>query len=120
MEVFVRGIPYARSKTKGRLHAPAEWTRAIIDQTAALPLLSASCELEIDVILPLDKFPKDFPFGMDLDNLVKRLMDALGRTVFREAPGTVSVVVSLIARKRKANGGEETGARVRIRPTQFE
>jgi Holliday junction resolvase RusA-like endonuclease len=120
VEVFVKGIPYARNKTKGRLQAPAEWTKAVEMQTAVLPLFSEPCELEVEFILPVDKFPLDFPLGMDIDNLVKRLMDALGRTVFRNAPGRDSVVVTLHARKRKAKGGEETGARIRLRIATFE
>src|SRR5271170_3360647 len=94
VEVFVKGIPYSRSKSKGRLHAPAEWTQAVEQRTVAIPLMSVPCELDVEFVLPLDKFPRDFPYGMDIDNLVKRLMDALGRTVFRAAPGGDSIVVS--------------------------
>jgi Holliday junction resolvase RusA-like endonuclease len=115
VSVIVKGVPYARSKTKGRLAAPAEWTDAVVTQTGHLAPFSEACELDVEFILPTDKFPSDFPHGMDLDNLLKRLLDALERTIFREAPGGDSIVTILSARKRKANLDEETGVRIRLR-----
>jgi Holliday junction resolvase RusA-like endonuclease len=55
---------------------------------------------------------------MDLDNLLKRLQDALNQTVLRSAPGKDGAVVSLIARKRPATDGEPIGVRLVIRDTE--
>jgi Holliday junction resolvase RusA-like endonuclease len=116
---FIRGVPYARSKSKGRLGAPRVWTSAVVEQTAGLPLIAGPCQLEVEFVLPWDKFPSDLPFGMDLDNLLKRLLDALGTTVLQSAPGGDSAIVSLQARKRPLRQGEEPGARITFRPATF-
>lgn len=120
LESFIRGVPYARSKTKGRLEAPQVWTEQIRAQTAGLARVREACALEVEFILPTDKFPKDFPYGMDLDNLLKRLLDALGKTVLSEAPGTDSAVVEIRATKRKVRYGEEPGALVKVREASFD
>ena len=113
--VFVRDIPYARSKTKGRLDAPRVWTATVVDQTKGLPRLLGACELNVEFVLPVDKFPRDLPYGMDLDNLPKRLLDALGKTVLRDAAGGDSAIVRLSARKHPAGPTEEPGARTALR-----
>lgn len=120
VERFIRGVPYARSKTRGRLKAPKAWTEQIRVQTVALARVREACEMDAEFILPIDKFPKDFPFGMDLDNLLKRLLDALGQTVLSEAPGTDSAVVTIRATKRKVRPGEEPGVRITIREASFD
>ena len=120
VDKFIRGVPYAKSKTKGRLQAPKAWSDQIRAQTSGLAKVSEACELEVEFILPFDKFPPDYPFGMDLDNLLKRLLDALGQTVLSEAPGTDSAVVTVRATKRKVRPGEEPGARVKIKTARFD
>lgn len=119
VRAFIRGVPYARSKAKGRLEAPKVWTDDVVRQTAALRTIEGPCELTVDFVLPANKFPPDFPYGMDLDNLLKRLLDALGQTVLQNAPGRDSAVVSLIARKRVAGPSDETGAQILLREVEF-
>lgn len=114
IERFVIGIPYARSKSKGKLLAPKIWTAAIMEQTADLPRIRGACELDVEFVLPPNKFPADFPYGMDLDNLLKRLLDGLGMTIFSQAHGKDSVVVSIRARKRGASPGEDSGAKLKL------
>jgi Holliday junction resolvase RusA-like endonuclease len=53
---------------------------------------------------------------MDLDNLLKRLLDALQQTVFRVAPGKDGCVVELHARKQRVDSDAEAGADIEIRP----
>jgi len=77
--------------------------------------LLGPCELDVEFVLPADKFPRDFPYGMDLDNLLKRLLDALGKTVLQDAPGGDSAIVRLSARKHPASPTEEPGARIVLR-----
>jgi Holliday junction resolvase RusA-like endonuclease len=76
--------------------------------------MKGPCKLEVEFILPRDRFPNDHPFGSDLDNLLKRFQDALGKTVLREAPGQDGAITELVARKRKAAPGEATGARFNL------
>lgn len=111
---FIRGTPYSRVKTKGRLAGPAEWSTSIREQTSRLRPIKGPCRLEVTFVLPADRFPLDDSYGNDLDNLLKRLLDALGETVLREAPGKDGAIMELAARKRKALGSEQTGAHIRI------
>ena len=89
---FVGGIPYARHKRRGDIEAPKRWTDAVIRQTEDLPKVVNACLLKLTFCLPPDKFPADLPYGSDLDNLTKRTLDALQRTVFRDAKGHDSCV----------------------------
>jgi len=41
----------------------------------------------VTFLLPANKYPTDFPYGNDLDNLCKRLFDALSKTIFSDARG---------------------------------
>jgi Holliday junction resolvase RusA-like endonuclease len=70
--------------------------------------------LDVTFVLPKDRFPEDHPHGTDLDNLLKRLLDALGKTVLREAPGKDGAITELRAKKRMVREGEPCGARIRI------
>ena len=65
-------------------------------------------------VLPEDKYPLDHPYGPDLDNLMKRLLDALNDTIFSKVAGKDGSVVQLVVSKRKAMQNERTGARVII------
>lgn len=112
LECFIRGIPYAQEKSRGDLEAPQKWSEDIVRQTEALPRITGPCELDVEFILPANKFPDNYRFGGDLDNYVKRLSDAMERTILRDAPGGDSSIVILHARKRKAREGEATGARI--------
>ncbi len=71
----IKGIPYGKYKRRGKVNAPLEWTQKIKDQTKDLPKVKEACVLKITFLLPPDKFPKDFPYGPDLDNLLKRFLD---------------------------------------------
>ncbi len=72
--------------------------------------------MRVTFLLPENKFPKDFPYGPDLDNLLKRLFDGLGQTVFSETPGGDSCIISLSAMKTKVASEAEAGAVVEILP----
>lgn len=111
-EVWIPGSPYAQAKTRGDLEAPARWSAAVVEHTRHLPPVLGPTALEVEFVLPPDKFPRDLPYGMDLDNLLKRLFDALAKTVLSQVEGKDSAIVHLTARKRKARAGEATGARV--------
>lgn len=71
-------------------------------------------------LLPANKYPKDFPYGNDLDNLCKRLFDALRKTIFSDARGKDSCVIALHVMKTKfppngqSGGGEPPLSRSRL------
>lgn len=115
----IRGVPYAQSKRRGDLGAPKRWTKAVVDQTSGLGAVTEACFLKLTFLLPADKFPRDFPYGPDLDNLLKRTLDALQKTVFRDAKGRDSCVVALFAMKTKVNESEEAGAHLEILPVKL-
>lgn len=72
--------------------------------------------MKVTFLLPPDKFPKDFPYGPDLDNLLKRFMDALNETIFSETQGKDSCVVMLTVMKTRAASNQEAGAHLEILP----
>jgi Holliday junction resolvase RusA-like endonuclease len=113
---FIQGIPYARHKRRGDIEAPKRWTDAVIRQTEDLPKVLNACLLKLTFCLPPDKFPTDLPYGPDLDNLAKRTLDALQRTVFSDAKGHDSCVVALIAMKTKVSGPDDAGVHLEVLP----
>jgi len=112
----VRGIPFSRHKSRGNTSAAKTWTDEVIAQTSRLPKVKEACALKVTFLLPPDKFPGDYPFGPDLDNLLKRMMDALERTIFAEARGGDSCVVLLHVMKTKVKSKEEAGAHIEVLP----
>ncbi|MGO9585738.1 MAG: RusA family crossover junction endodeoxyribonuclease [Limisphaerales bacterium] len=95
----IDGVPYSKTKTRGNKAAAEAWSQKVIQQTSSLSPVSDACVLRVTFRLPRDKFPPDFPYGPDLDNLLKRLMDALGHTIFAISKGGDSCVVALEAMK---------------------
>jgi hypothetical protein len=115
----IPGVPYARNKTRGHLSAPSEWTQAVIRHTADLPKIREACLLRITYMLPRAHIPKDYPFGTDLDNLNKRFLDGLCKTVFSETPGKDSCVVAMESIKIIVETKEEAGAHIEILPIRM-
>jgi Holliday junction resolvase RusA-like endonuclease len=114
--VRIEGVPYSKSKHRGAVLAPGAWTTAVRDATRCLPKIKEACILKITFMLPANKFPPNFPFGPDLDNLFKRFLDALNDTVFSDARGKDSCVVSLHVMKTRVETAEESGAHIEILP----
>jgi len=112
----INGIPYSQKKLRGDTNAPEKWTDAIIEQTENLPKIEKSCSMKITFLLPPEKYPADYPFGPDLDNLLKRFFDALNKTIFSKAPGKDSCVVKLEVEKKKVESEEECGAELEATP----
>lgn len=109
---FIKGIPYGQRKVRGDVGAPKRWTEEIIRQTKGFEV-KEDCELRAIFILPPDKYPTDLRYGPDLDNLLKRLQDALNETIFSKAPGKDSCITKLYAEKQKANS-RDTGVEIEI------
>jgi Holliday junction resolvase RusA-like endonuclease len=112
----ISGIPYGKFKTRGQKNALKDWTEEVIKQTQNLPKVREACILRVTFLLPPDKFPSDFPYGPDLDNLLKRFLDALNETIFKDTQGDDSCVVSLHAMKTKVDSLKEAGAILEVLP----
>lgn len=116
MVTRIMGIPYAQAKSRGRLDGCAEWSKAVRSQTAHLEPVAGRCRVRVVFRLPPSKFPTDHPYGMDLDNLLKRFFDALQETVFRRVPGGDGCVIELEAKKIPVASDAEAGADLEIFP----
>jgi Holliday junction resolvase RusA-like endonuclease len=116
INVKICGVPYCRTKTRGRVDAPLAWSAAIIDQTKHLSAVQDACMLRMTFLLPPEKYPRDFPHGPDLDNLLKRSLDALGQTIFKSTHGGDSCVVSLVASKTRVDSVAEAGVWLEVLP----
>ena len=112
----IDGVPYCRNKSRGNVHRPTEWTRRVVEQTKDLPKVTNACVLRVTFLLPKDKFPADLKYGPDLDNLLKRFLDALAQTVFSESKGKDSCIISLSATKTKVEFEAEAGALLEVVP----
>ncbi|BBO33585.1 hypothetical protein PLANPX_3197 [Lacipirellula parvula] len=83
------GVPYSQTFV-GKNGAAVAWTKAVVAQTADLPLVIRPCLMRVTFLLPPSKFATN-PVGNDLDNLLKRFCDALVKTVSAKPKGkTVS------------------------------
>ena len=109
-------MPYGHDKVMGNLQAPKDWSEQVRIQTQDLPRVRDACALKVTFLLPPDKFPKDYPYGPDLDNLLKRLLDALNETIFSEARGRDSCVVLVHAMKTKVDSYSESGVHIEVLP----
>lgn len=112
----IKGIPYSQNRSRGKPHAAQEWTDDVIKQTENIAKVRDACLLRITFKLPPDKFPPDYPYGPDLDNLLKRFLDALSKTVFSEAKGKDSCVIALEVMKVKVDSESDAGADFEILP----
>jgi len=116
ISIKISGIPYGKSKTRGDTEAPNRWSEIVKLQTLNLQKVKEACIMKVTFLLPADKFPTDFPYGPDLDNLLKRFLDALNETIFSEARGTDSCIISMHVTKTKVSKPEEAGVHLEILP----
>jgi len=114
----IKGVPYSKLKSRGNLEAPERWSEEIVKQTSDLPKIKDACILKVTFLLPPDKYPRDMPYGPDLDNLLKRLLDALNQTIFSGAKGGDSCIVSLTVMKTKAPSDAASGAHIEVMPVK--
>lgn len=113
---MIHGVPYSQAKSRGNKDAAPAWSAAIIDQTSKLAKVKEACALKVTFLLPPNKFPSDFLYGPDLDNLLKRLLDALNETIFSDAQGKDSCVVHLTVMKTRVASEAEAGAHIEVLP----
>lgn len=112
------GEPYGGSgrRRRGFTEGPSLWTTAVKSQTRGLPPIKEACLMKVTFLLPKNRFPGDFPYGPDLDNLLKRFLDALRETVFSEAKGCDSCVISMVVTKTRVPDGQKPGVHLEILP----
>ena len=115
ISIKISGTPYSMINAHGGAEGVREWTKQIIQQTSHLPKIKEACILKATFMLPPNKYPKDFPYGSNLDNLLKRFLDALNHTVFSEAQGKDSCVISMNVTKVKVDA-KDAGAYLEILP----
>ena len=115
LKFTIHGIPYSKLKRTGKKEGRQDWVDAIQEQTSKCPLVRTPCELEVEFLLPPDKFPADLPSGPDLDNLLELFMDGLLKHVLQND----SLVIRLVASKRRVEAANEAGAVVTLRPPQW-
>jgi len=116
---FIRGVPFSKNKSRGNLDAPARWKASVIEQTLHQPRVTDACVLKATFLLPPDKFPTDLPYGSDLDNLLKLFLDALNETIFSEAKGKDSCVISMTVMKTMVPSNKEAGVHLEILPVKL-
>jgi len=114
----IRGVPYSKQKSRGNQAAPEKWSEEVVRQTRELPKIKDACIMKVTFLLPPDKYPRDMPYGPDLDNLLKRLLDDLKRTILSEARSGDSCIVSLTVMKTKVSSYEESGAHIEVMPVK--
>lgn len=112
VELFIKGIPYGKSKVRWNVQAAPTCTREVKRQTRSLSKVKGQVSLDLEFILPSDKYPADHPYGPDLDNLLKRFLDALQATVLSHVEDGDGAIVQLSVSKREVRKGEETGVRM--------
>ena len=105
----IRGVPYPHAKATGNIEGQNKWTEAIVAKTEKLQKINGPCLVRVTFRLSREKFHDTNPFGTDLDNLLKRFFDALGRTVFSDAPGKDACVVAIEAAKVLVLNPSESG-----------
>lgn len=120
INIKISGIPYSKLKSRGDRSGLHRWDEAVRSQTRGLPHISEACILKVTFLLPPDKYPSNLPYGPDLDNLLKRFLDVLNETVFCDARGCDSCIVSIHAMKTRVATIEEAGASLEILPVSVD
>lgn len=70
--------------------------------------------MEIIFFIPVEKFTLKDVYGPDIDNLVKRLLDGLNNTLFRDLETKDGSVIDLKVTKKPAIGDQKPGAKVTV------
>jgi Holliday junction resolvase RusA-like endonuclease len=107
--IRVRGVPYPQIKATGNVEGRKVWTEAIVKATQNLRKVKGPVLVRVTFKLSKEKFHEANPYGTDLDNLLKRFFDALGRTVFSDAPGKDACVAAIEAAKVLVQNPSESG-----------
>lgn len=91
----------------------------MINQTLSEPQIKDVCVLKATFFLPKDKFTQSYKFGNDPDNLLKRFLEALNKTIFSDAPGKDFRIISMYVAKIKVSDSEKAGVHLEILPVSI-
>lgn len=117
---FIKGVPFGKFKKRGDVAAPRRWAEEITRQTEALPRVRDACILKVTFLLPRQSYPRDHPYGPDLDNLLKLFLDALKESVLSEAPGQDGCVVAISIMKVPVASNKAAGVHFEVLPVVAE
>lgn len=120
MEFFIEGFAYPKHKVGGSSEEVEKWNQIIFETTKNLPKVQAPCRMKIDYFLSPDRFTTGSPYGPDLDNLTKRLLDELKRTIFQATDYDDGCIVDLIIGKRAVSPENPHGVKIAIDPVRRE
>ena len=107
--IRVRGVPYPQTKATGNVEGRKDWTEAIVKATQNLRKVNGPVLVRVTFRLSREKFHEANPYGTDIDNLLKRFLDALSMTILSEAPGKDACIVALEAAKVLVKNPSESG-----------
>lgn len=107
IDVFIPGIPSVLGGNRIK-----QWKQAIINETKDKEKIKEPCRMDVTFYFKPNQFPKDFPYGPDIDNHLKSFQDALNETIFSDVQGKDSCIQEVYARKKMRV--KKTGARLRI------
>jgi Holliday junction resolvase RusA-like endonuclease len=117
--IKIKGVPYSQHKRRGNVDALTVWTDAVVDQTRRLPKVEEACLLKVTFLLPPNKFPSNYKYGPDLDNLLKRFLDALNQTIFSNSVGKDSCAISINVTKARVDSEKDAGALLEVLPVSL-
>ena len=110
---WVSGVPCTAS-ARGR--CAREWRNALRKVMRQMPPEYRPCSLGAAFMLPDRKFTVRVPDGPNVDNLGKLLMNVLGETVLRGAPGRDAVIVGVSLVKLPADSKKGPGVYFELKP----
>ncbi len=115
MYIFIEGTAYPKHKSGGAIEEADLWSQNIREVTVGLQPIHSPCRMRVEFLLPIERFTSGSPYGSDLDNLTKRLLDDLKKTILREVDGEDGSIMEMAISKRAAIN-EKPGVKVEIEP----
>lgn len=116
MDFFIPGPAYPKHKVGNRKDDAEKWSETIISCTKDLSKVKGPCVMKINYQLPPDRFTLGSPYGSDLDNLTKRLLDSLSYTILEDVDSKDGCICKIEIRKIAASNPETIGTRVVVEP----
>jgi hypothetical protein len=102
-------------RVPGPPHSQKPWVSRVIDAALGQPHVSSACELDVEFVLPRERVPWILSSETSLSNMLRALLEALEDTVLREITEEEGGLVSIRARSRLAEAGQEPGTHIVLR-----
>ena len=107
-DFFVPGAP----------HSQKPWVSRVIDAALGQPRVNETCELEVEFVLSPDRVAWILPSETSLENMLRALLEGLGDTVLRSAPGEGGSLVAIHARTKVADARQPPGTHIVLRKAE--